>query len=78
MELEWVIVNDEYGRTRALQYGNNEDVFFPITMISRRYEADIFVDVEDLYDKMATEVEKLGATRSAADAERHLPRRPTS
>ena len=57
--LEWVVVNDEYGRTRALQYGTNEDVFFPITMISRRYEADIFVDVEALYAKMAAEVEAL-------------------
>jgi len=59
LELKWVIVNDKYGRTRALQYGDNEDVFFPITMVSRRYEADLFVDVEDLYDKMAIEVEKL-------------------
>ena len=62
--LEWVVVNDEYGRTRALQYGDDEDVFFPITMISRRYEADIFVDVDDLYSKMEVEVEKLRAVRN--------------
>lgn len=57
--LKWVVVNDEYGRTRALQFGTNEDVFFPITMISRRYEAEIFVDVEALYAKMEVEVERL-------------------
>ena len=58
--LSWVIVDDRYGRTRALQYGDREDVFFPVTMISKRYEKNIPVDVDELYRKMAAEVASLG------------------
>ena len=64
LDLEWVIVDDKYGRTRALQFGSRDDVFFPVTMISKRYEANIQVDVDDLYRKVETEVERLRQARS--------------
>jgi len=58
-DLEWVIVDDRYGRSRALQYGSRDDVFFPVTMISKRYEKNIPVDIEELYRKVESEVAKL-------------------
>ena len=61
--LSWVVVDDQYGRTRALQYGDREDVFFPITMISRRYEKNIPVDVDELYRNMEAEVAALSRRR---------------
>lgn len=57
--LEWVIVDDEYGRSRALQYGVQDDFVFPVTMISRRYEAEIPVDVAALYEDIRATVEEL-------------------
>jgi len=59
--LRWITVDDEYGRTRALQFGDGEDVFFPITMISKRYERNFPVDVQELYDEVASTVGKLSA-----------------
>ena len=63
LDLSWVVVDDQYGRTRALQYGSREDVFFPITMISRRYEKIIPVDVEEIYRKIESEVARLSELR---------------
>ena len=59
LDLSWVVVDDQYGRTRALQYGSREDVFFPITMISKRYEKNILVDVDKLYQKIESDVARL-------------------
>ena len=59
LDLSWVIVDDQYGRTRALQYGSREDVFFPVTMISKRYEKNILVDVDELYRKIESDVARL-------------------
>jgi hypothetical protein len=68
LDLEWVIVDDRYGRTRALRYGVRDDVFFPVTMISKRYEKDIVVDVDELYRKVEGEVALLRRTRARASA----------
>ena len=68
--LSWIVVDDEYGRTRALQYGDGDDVFFPITMISRRYEKNIPVDVEKLYRETEASVARLGQLRAEAPSGR--------
>ena len=59
--LRWVVVDDEKGRSRALQYGDGDDVFFPVTMISRRHAVGLPVDVEGLYRETKGEVAKLRA-----------------
>jgi len=51
LDLKWVAVVDDLGRSRALQWGDGEDLIFPITMISKRVEVDLRFRVEDLYDK---------------------------
>ncbi len=62
--MPWVIFEDELGRSRALRLGDTEHLLFPVTMISRRYEADAAVDVAAIYD------------RAVALMRPHLPVRP--
>jgi hypothetical protein len=49
--MKWVIYEDRYGRSRALQLGSSDNFLFPITMISRRVEAGAQVDVSAVYEK---------------------------
>lgn len=49
--LKWIIYTDNKGRSRALAIPNKDDVIFPVTMISRRYEVGAEVDVQAVYDK---------------------------
>lgn len=51
MKLDWVIFEDVQGRNRALRYKQLETVLFPITMLSRRLEAGIDVNIQDVFDK---------------------------
>jgi len=52
--LHWVVVEDRYGRSRALAGGDGNDVAFPITMISKRVAAGIPVKVHELYESIAS------------------------
>lgn len=49
--LSWIIYIDQYGRSRALDVPRQEDVLFPITMISRRVEAGLKVSIDDINQK---------------------------
>ena len=49
--VRWVVLEDKMGRSRALQAGQQQQLLFPITMISRRVEAGIQVDVNEIYNK---------------------------
>jgi hypothetical protein len=49
--LHWVIYEDRIGRSRALRYKQSEDYLFPMTMISRRQEADNHTPVTAIYQK---------------------------
>lgn len=64
LDMPWIIFEDELGRSRALRIGQTEHLLFPITMISRRYEADARVDVTAIYN------------RAEALMRPHLPPRP--
>ncbi len=48
-KLSWIIYIDRYGRSRALAIPTQDEVIFPITMISRRAEVGNRVDVSTLY-----------------------------
>jgi hypothetical protein len=47
----WVHVSDEYGESRALRIGDTDELVFPLTMLSRRIEAGIPVDIQALFGK---------------------------
>lgn len=49
--LSWVVYRDDVGRSRGLQVGDTRQVIFPLTMISRRIEADARADVKAIYAK---------------------------
>ncbi len=51
LDLHWVIYEDAVGRSRALRYRDSEEYLFPVTMISRRREADNRTPVAAIYDK---------------------------
>jgi hypothetical protein len=55
-DLHWVVVDDDYGHSRALRWEKEEAIFFPITMFSKRIAQGRPVDVDDLYDDIADQV----------------------
>lgn len=57
--LDWVAVEDGYGRSRALAGENATTLLFPVTMISRRVEAGIEVDVRARYQEAESLVKPL-------------------
>lgn len=58
MPLKWVVVKDRYGKSRALQHEGTDQLFFPLTMISRRVQNGMQVSVSQLYDKTEAAVKK--------------------
>ncbi len=57
--LRWVAVDDRYGHSRALRFRESAELFFPVTMISKRVMRGDRADVRALYDKVGSSVEKL-------------------
>jgi len=51
LDLHWVIYEDAQGRSRALRYKESDEYLFPVTMISRRQEADSNTPVAAIYQK---------------------------
>ena len=61
-ELKWVVYEDKYGPSRALQLKHTNNYLFPITMISRRAETGLAVDVSALYKKATDKIAEYRAT----------------
>lgn len=57
--LEWVIVEDPRGRDPALRAPGTSIIVYPLTMISKRVERGEIVDVFDLFNAVAADVERL-------------------
>ncbi len=51
-DLEWVVFDDKYGRGRALNVKGTEELVFPVTMLSKRYEVSLPVDVRAIYEEV--------------------------
>ena len=49
--LRWVIYQDRYGRSRALASPGGDVTLFPVTMLSKRIEAGLPVEVQGIYDE---------------------------
>ena len=61
LDFSWVVVEDELGRSRALRLEESDDMVYPVTMISKRVEADVRFTVDELYAKARTIAERRGA-----------------
>jgi hypothetical protein len=57
--LRWVMVQDEYGRDPALAVPGQTVLLYPLTMISKRVEQGETVDVFDLFNWTAAQIENL-------------------
>jgi hypothetical protein len=57
--MEWVAVEDEYGRDPAVRYPGTTVVLFPLTMISKRIERGEAVNVAELFSGVAEHVREL-------------------
>ena len=55
------MVEDEYGRDPCLVVDGTSIMLFPLTMISKRIERGEEVDVFDIFNALADDVEKLKA-----------------
>jgi len=59
LKMEWVMVEDEHGRDPAVRLPSTSIILFPLTMISKRIERGKKVDVFDLFNGVAAQVEEL-------------------
>lgn len=59
LKMEWVIVEDGYGRDPAVRLPGTTIILFPLTMISKRVERGEKVDVFDVFNWAAAEVDEL-------------------
>jgi|SRR5215471_2063424 len=57
LRMEWVMVEDGQGRDPALRLPGTSVLLFPLTMISKRIERGEKVDVFELFNGVAAEVE---------------------
>jgi hypothetical protein len=63
MPLEWVSLHDEFGPARALRYRESDQLFFPVTMISKRLANREKVEIRALYEIIEDLVETLERQR---------------
>lgn len=45
----WITVEDELGQDPAIQYGSTSIIAYPLTMISKRVEDGVQVDLQEIY-----------------------------
>ncbi len=63
--MEWIMVEDEYGRDPAVRMPGTTIILHPLTIISKRVERGEQVDVFDLFNDHAARVDELtGITAS--------------
>ena len=61
--LEWVMVEDEYGRDPAIRKPGTTVMAFPLTMISKRVERGEAVVVRDLFEEVVDHVRRMASDR---------------
>lgn len=57
--MEWVTVTDEHGANAAVRLPGTSVIIFPLSMISKRVERGESVDVFDLFNGIAAEIERV-------------------
>jgi len=59
--MEWIMVDDAYGRDPAVRMPKTTIILFPLTMVSKRIEQGERVDVFDLFNGVAAQVDGLSS-----------------
>jgi hypothetical protein len=60
-DLDWAIVDDEYGRDPTLRLGHSSVQINCLTMISKRVESESTVDMHALFDRVTEHLNELRA-----------------
>jgi hypothetical protein len=68
LRMEWVMVEDDYGRDPALRLPGTTVILFPLTMISKRIEDGETVDVADFFANVCRRTKEI-----ARDADKPRP-----
>lgn len=76
--LEWKVYNDEVARSRALCVPDTEYCLFPLTMLSRRLEVGLPVDVRQIYDEAVAAIDPYLPDANAYDGRKPDPREKPS
>lgn len=72
--LEWKVYADAKGRSRALCVPETEYCLFPLTMLSRRLEVGLPVNVRAVYNDAVEDIEPYLADNNAYDGTKPDPR----
>ncbi len=59
MGFHWVAVENETGRHLAIRLGRRSIILYPLTMISKRVARGERIDILDLYNDLAADVEEM-------------------
>jgi len=59
LRMEWIMVQDQHGRDPAVRMPKTSIILYPMTMISKRVERGEQVDVFELFNGIAAQVEDL-------------------
>lgn len=59
LQMEWIMVEDEYGRDPAVRLPGTTIILYPLTMISQRVERGEQVDVFALFNGVSAQVDDL-------------------
>jgi len=57
--MEWVMVEDQYGRDPAVRVPGTSIILYPLTMISKRVEQGEQVDVFALFNGVSAQIDQL-------------------
>ncbi|GGD78251.1 DUF3806 domain-containing protein [Croceicoccus mobilis] len=63
--LNWVTIDDEYGRQPALNWPGTSILLFPVTMISKRIEDGERVDIDVMYEQTREQLNKIAFSGNA-------------
>lgn len=63
-DLHWVSVEDEYGKSKALQLQDTMNLVFPVTLLSKRIQFGEKIDIPMIYEKLRTDIESFKAYKS--------------
>jgi hypothetical protein len=66
MGMEWVMVEDKHGPDPAVRLPGTSVILFPLTMISKRVERGETVDVFDLFNGVADQIDQIKNTADRA------------
>ena len=59
LKMEWVMVEDQHGRDPAVRLPGTTIILFPLTMISKRIERGEKVDVFEMFNGVAAQVDEV-------------------